>query len=133
MTFLDKLSDKFLTNPFFECNRTSKAKWKSIQPHDFIIKHYAGPVTYTVHGFMDKNNNNLYRNLKELMLTSQNSIVKAIYSLTELNDIKKTDTVGSQFRTGLKKLMQILYSKEPSYVRCIKSNHNKKSSNFRVY
>lgn len=81
-----------------------------------------------VHGFIDKNNNNLYRNLKELMLTSENSIIKSIYLTSELNDTKKSETVGSQFRTGLKKLMQILYSKEPSYVRCIKSNHNKKTS-----
>jgi myosin-1 len=65
-----------------------------------VIKHYAGPVTYTVHGFMDKNNNNLYRNLKELMLTSQNSIVKEIYFPTELNENKKSDTVGVSSSTS---------------------------------
>ena len=59
---------------------------------------------------------------------SQNSIVKSIYSLSELTEVKKAETVGSQFRTGLRKLMQILYTKEPSYIRCIKSNHSKRSS-----
>lgn len=61
---------------------------------DFVIKHYAGPVTYTVHGFLDKNNNDLYRNLKELMLKSQNSIVKSIYSSRELKETKKAETVS---------------------------------------
>lgn len=38
MTLIDKLSEKFVSNPHFECNRTSKAKWKSIQPHVNIRK-----------------------------------------------------------------------------------------------
>ena len=63
---------------------------------------------------MDKNKNNLYRNFKEvfigllivktflyysilfkikLMLTSQNPIIREIYSENELKEIKKTDTV----------------------------------------
>jgi myosin heavy subunit len=38
--------------------------------------------------------------------------------------------VATQFRTGLKHLMHILYEKTPSYIRCIKPNDSKKSSNY---
>ena len=61
------------------------------------------------------------------MLTSQNSIIKKVYFENELNETRKSDSVLSQFRAGLKKLMTILYAKEPSYVRCIKPNYYQKS------
>ena len=38
---------------------------------------------------------------------------------------KRPATVGTQFRTSLNDLMNILMSKEPSYIRCIKPNDNK--------
>lgn len=36
--------------------------------------------------------------------------------------LKRPETVGTQFRSSLNKLMDILMSKDPSYVRCIKPN-----------
>ena len=47
---------------------------------EFKIKHYAGTVRYTVDGFMDKNSDLLFRDLKELMGTSDNQIAKASQS-----------------------------------------------------
>lgn len=41
----------------------------------FRIVHYAGTVTYTVDGFMDKNNDLLFRDIKECMGASSNTIV----------------------------------------------------------
>ena len=66
------------------------------------------------------------------MLTSQNKVIKEIYTPAELNANKKNPTVGSQFRSGLKKLMCILYAKEPSYIRCIKPNIEKAPSNLKI-
>jgi myosin-1 len=64
------------------------------------------------------------------MLSSENEIIKSVYFESELKIKKRSRTVGSHFRTDLKKLMNILYSKNPSYVRCIKSNHLKEPSKF---
>jgi len=33
---------------------------------EFRLKHYAGDVTYSVKGFLDKNNDLLFRDLKEV-------------------------------------------------------------------
>ncbi len=75
-------------------------------------------------------------------MTSGNSIVKQIYeceassgaaseTLGGVSDASaRAQTVASQFRAGLKKLMHILYAKEPAYVRCIKPNHQKRAGTF---
>lgn len=36
--------------------------------------------------------------------------------------------VGTQFKTSLSSLLEILISKEPSYIRCIKPNERKEPS-----
>lgn len=40
--------------------------------------HYAGEVTYNVRGFLEKNNDLLYRDLREVMSHTTNSIIKVL-------------------------------------------------------
>lgn len=42
--------------------------------------HYAGEVTYNVRGFLEKNNDLLYRDLREVMSHTTNSIIKVLSS-----------------------------------------------------
>lgn len=53
-----------------------------------------------------------------------------VFPLTELNSKKRPDTAASQFKTSLARLVEILMSKEPSYIRCIKPNEAKKAGLF---
>jgi myosin V len=46
----------------------------------FTITHYAGAVSYTVFGFLDRNKDNLPEDLRALLSTSSNSIVATIFS-----------------------------------------------------
>uniref|UniRef100_H2YMW8 Myosin motor domain-containing protein n=1 Tax=Ciona savignyi TaxID=51511 RepID=H2YMW8_CIOSA len=103
---------------------------KTIGYEEFRLVHYAGEVTYSVKGFLDKNNDLLYRDLKVAMSESKHDIIKQAFPVTELARLKRPETVGSQFRTSLNRLMDILMSKEPSYVRCIKPNDAKMSDRF---
>lgn len=59
-----------------------------------------------------------------------NSFIYLLFHCLNLISIslKRPETVGSQFRSSLGKLMVILMSKEPSYVRCIKPNDIKTPS-----
>lgn len=41
-----------------------------------MLIHYAGDVTYNVNGFLDKNNDLLFRDLREMMSSTTNSIAK---------------------------------------------------------
>jgi myosin I len=48
-------------------------------PTAFRLKHYAGDVNYNVRGFLDKNVDSLFKDLKAAGYSSSNPIVKAIF------------------------------------------------------
>lgn len=50
--------------------------------------HYAGDVTYNVRGFLEKNNDLLFRDLREIMSHTTNSITKVRVQFTRENFIK---------------------------------------------
>eukprot|EP00038_Savillea_parva_P008188 m.175302 g.175302 ORF g.175302 m.175302 type:complete len:1110 (+) comp13968_c0_seq1:47-3376(+) len=122
--FLAVLSKAHGQHPHF----SSFATDKSVARDAFVVKHYAGDVTYNIAGFIDKNNDLLYRDLKAVMLTSSNEVITAIFSKDELESKKRPPTAGTQFRLSMQQLMETLMAKQPSYVRCIKPNSKKKPS-----
>uniref|UniRef100_H2YMW7 Myosin motor domain-containing protein n=1 Tax=Ciona savignyi TaxID=51511 RepID=H2YMW7_CIOSA len=127
-TFLTKMEETVGKHPHFITHALGNSKLrKTIGYEEFRLVHYAGEVTYSVKGFLDKNNDLLYRDLKVAMSESKHDIIKQAFPVTELARLKRPETVGSQFRTSLNRLMDILMSKEPSYVRCIKPNDAKMS------
>ncbi|XP_048583002.1 unconventional myosin-Ic-like isoform X2 [Nematostella vectensis] len=130
-TFLEKLEKSIGDHPHFVSHATTDyAERKTIGREEFRLKHYAGNVTYSVNGFVDKNNDLLYRDLKEAMCQSTNLILSEMFPKSEMQSLKRPDTAATQFKTSLSHLMTILMSKEPSYVRCIKPNEHKRSSRF---
>jgi len=82
----------------------------------FQIKHYAGDVVYSVDGFVDKNNDLLFRDIKSTMAASTNPIVVDCFPLSELESMKRPVTAGTQFKTSLNALIDILMAKTPSSV-----------------
>jgi myosin-1 len=108
----------------------SKQIITKIKLQEFRLIHYAGAVTYNVRGFLEKNNDLLFRDLKETMSNSSNNIVQSVFSKEEQKSKKRPDTAITQFKNSVNNLMHILMDKEPSYIRCIKPNGDKKSGNF---
>ncbi|XP_028032793.1 myosin-IA [Bombyx mandarina] len=92
---------------------------------DFRITHYAGDVTYAITGFMDKNKDSLWQDLKRLLHSSSNASLAAMWP-EGAADIQKTSrrppSAASLFRSSLAALVAGLHSKEPFYVRCLKPN-----------
>nr|XP_013801947.1 PREDICTED: unconventional myosin-Ic isoform X2 [Apteryx mantelli mantelli] len=130
-TFLEKLEETVKNHPHFLTHKLADQKTrKSLGREEFRLLHYAGEVTYSVAGFLDKNNDLLFRNLKETMCNSENPIINQCFDRTELTDKKRPETAATQFKNSLSKLMEILMSKEPSYIRCIKPNDAKQADRF---
>ncbi|KAK0134622.1 Unconventional myosin-Ih [Merluccius polli] len=126
LTFLAKLEEKMGGHPHFVTHKLADQKTrKSLQRGNFRLLHYAGEVTYCVVGFLDKNNDLLYRNVKEVMRQSNNAIIQNCFPSTEPESKKRPETVVTQFKGSLGGLTDVLLCKEPWYIRCIKPNDSK--------
>ncbi|XP_053711307.1 unconventional myosin-Ih isoform X1 [Synchiropus splendidus] len=131
LTLLEKMEEKIGGHPHFITHKLADQKTrKTLERGDFRLLHYAGEVTYCVVGFLDKNNDLLYRNGKEVMRQSKNPIVQHCFPSTEPDSKKRPETVVTQFKSSLVGLTDILMTKEPWYVRCIKPNEAKQPGRF---
>ncbi|NXU49002.1 MYO1G protein, partial [Turnix velox] len=100
---------------------------------DFRIKHYAGDVTYSVEGFLEKNKDTLFQDYKRLFYNSSDPVIRVMWpdgqqSITEVT--KRPLTTGTLFKNSMVALVDNLASKEPYYVRCIKPNEHKSPTIF---
>ncbi|KAJ3217621.1 Unconventional myosin-Ib [Dinochytrium kinnereticum] len=136
-TFLSKLNGIVASHKHFD-SREKNPRTSRLPPDVFLIHHYAGDVSYCVDGFLEKNKDLLYRDLLNLASTSSRPIVREMYGATntgvEDNSIsissKRPETLGSQFKASMSSLIELLMSKNPHYIRCLKPNASKKSGMF---
>lgn len=93
----------------------------------FQIQHYAGEVVYANYGMIEKNKDQLNKNLVEMLQeTVQNAYIKALYPV-QAKSFKKPPTVSTQFVAQMKTLMSNLSECNAHYVRTIKPNDQKKA------
>nr|XP_057938216.1 unconventional myosin-Ib isoform X4 [Doryrhamphus excisus] len=129
-TFLDKLNTVCAEHQHFESrlNKNSKFLNDHSLPHCcFRIQHYAGKVLYRVEGFVDKNNDLLYRDLSQAMYKANHTLIKHLFpegNPAKVN-LKRPPTAGFQFKASVGTLMRNLQTKNPNYIRCIKPNDKK--------
>ncbi|XP_063984112.1 unconventional myosin IC isoform X2 [Diachasmimorpha longicaudata] len=131
LSFLEKLNSNLGCHPHYISHMKADIQTQKIMGRDeFRLVHYAGDVTYSVRGFLEKNNDLLFRDLREVMSHTSNSITHAIFDVKDLTSKKRPDTAVTQFKNSLNNLVDILMGKEPSYIRCIKPNDFKISGQF---
>ncbi|XP_027020172.1 unconventional myosin-Ib isoform X3 [Tachysurus fulvidraco] len=129
-TFLDKLNTVCAEHQHFESRLSKNSKFLTDHslPHNcFRIQHYAGKVLYRVEGFVDKNNDLLYRDLSQAMYKANHSLMKLLFpegNPAKVN-LKRPPTAGFQFKASVSTLMRNLQTKNPNYIRCIKPNDKK--------
>ncbi|WAR05372.1 MYO1A-like protein [Mya arenaria] len=139
MTFLEKLNLSCKDHPHYESRKLRKNQNDRTLPHDaFRLKHYAGSVTYKVDGFLDKNNDLLYRDLSQAMFNCKHALLRKLFpegcaastikgGNPAQKSLKRPPTAGSQFKVSVQALMKNLLTKCPNYIRCIKPNDEKQS------
>ena len=138
-SLMDKLSEIHAKNAFFvKPKRTD---------NNFGVRHYAGVVTYNIHGFLDKNRDTLRQEIMDTLATSKKTFVAALFSTdTHTSDDhaqltlsrsfggrrpgSKVPTIISQFHQSLTELLGTLEQCHPFFVRCIKPNVSKASREF---
>ncbi|XP_048114752.1 myosin heavy chain, fast skeletal muscle-like [Alosa alosa] len=137
-TFKNKLYDQHLgKNQAFEKPKPKKGKAEA----HFSLVHYAGTVDYNVTGWLEKNKDPLNDSVIQLYQKSGVKLLPVLYPpVVEGNkNYTKTggggkkkkkggsmQTVSSQFRENLGKLMTNLRSTHPHFVRCLIPNEIKK-------
>ncbi|QLG72593.1 hypothetical protein HG535_0D03010 [Zygotorulaspora mrakii] len=110
----------FTTNPHFEL-RSSK----------FVIKHYAGDVTYDVNGITDKNKDQLQKDLVELIQTTVNPFISSIYpDAVDKNSKRRPPTAGDKIIKSANELVETLSKAQPAYIRTIKPNQTKSPNDY---
>ncbi|CAF1389118.1 unnamed protein product [Rotaria sordida] len=108
--------------------------WKNIDTNKlFLIRHYAGDVVYSVDGFLDKNRDTLFDDFKRLLYHSKNLILSSMWpdgekSITSIT--RRPLTTATKFRNSMINLSNLLSSKQPFYIRCIKPNDEKAANIF---
>ncbi|SPO02159.1 probable myosin I heavy chain [Cephalotrichum gorgonifer] len=99
----------------------------------FIVKHYAGDVSYTVDGITDKNKDQLLKGLLNLFQQSGNRFIHEIFPhQVDQDNRKQPPSAGDRIRSSANALVETLMKCEPSYIRTIKPNENKSPHEYNV-
>uniref|UniRef100_A0AAY5L824 Myosin motor domain-containing protein n=1 Tax=Esox lucius TaxID=8010 RepID=A0AAY5L824_ESOLU len=130
-SFKNKLYDQHLgKNKAFEKPKPAKGKAEA----HFSLVHYAGTVDYNITGWLDKNKDPLNDSVILLYGKSSVKLMATLYVAAPPEDPNKKggkkkggsmQTVSSQFRENLGKLMTNLRSTHPHFVRCLIPNESK--------
>jgi myosin-5 len=106
----------------------------------FMLVHYAGPVTYETDGFMVKNKDEIPRGASKLLKSLSKDFVKLLgmmmgdsagasggtsdWDSPRASAKKKRPTIASQFKMQLDELCTRVDSTTPHYIRCLKPNQS---------
>ncbi|XP_062977575.1 myosin XVB [Elgaria multicarinata webbii] len=100
----------------------------------FTVQHYAGPVTYQVHKFLNKNHNQLHPEILNIFSQSHLKLVSSLFQRVKEQQPnqrepgrpkRQASTLVSRFQQSLQDLMAKLDSSHIFFVRCIKPNSKK--------
>ena len=127
-----------------ECERYRKPRTRV---PTFTVEHYAGPVDYTITGFLLKNKDTLDADLSATLLASSVAHVRQVFSPASWGAPLSggsgaasptagggapagATTIASTFKRQLVALMTTLDACDPHFIRCIKSNNRKVRDTF---
>lgn len=97
----------------------------------FVIKHYAGDVQYTIEGMTDKNKDQLLKDLLNLIAQSQNQFLHTLFPHQVDQDSKRRPpTASDKIKSSANDLVATLMKCSPSYIRTIKPNENKSPTEY---
>ncbi|XP_019763292.2 unconventional myosin-Ib [Dendroctonus ponderosae] len=102
--------------------------------NSFQIRHFAGSVTYKIHGFIDKNRDNLPKEHSRAMFRCDLSIMQELFpeGNPKRSSVKRPISTSAQIQVSLGSLFKSVGHRQTHYIRCIKPNETKQSKMFEV-
>ncbi|XP_029467512.1 unconventional myosin-XIX isoform X2 [Rhinatrema bivittatum] len=128
--FQSRIEKALSSSPCISRDKFSKT------PH-FIVSHYAGRVSYQLEDMVEKNKDPVPAELIQLLQDSQDCLIQKLFPVEEGQTDNKTQnrapvlTVVSKFKGSLERLMHVLNSTAPHYIRCIKPNMDCQAMTFK--
>ena len=131
-------------NAFFVRPKVRKADMEDA----FVLKHYAGEVTYHVAGWLEKSRGFLRADMRRLLITSDCHLLTNLPGVVEDEPKeeassggrgrggrgggggKRNTTVGTKFAAELTQLVTLLNSVSSRFIRCLKPNMLKRCDCF---
>ncbi|KAG9103459.1 class II myosin [Ceratobasidium sp. 370] len=99
----------------------------------FLVKHYAGDVMYTVAGMTDKNKDALVKDLTDLIGNSGNQFLQTLFpDRPDPNSKKRPPSAGDKIKASAGALVENLMRAQPAYIRTIKPNQNRSATEYDV-
>ncbi|XP_058673510.1 myosin XVB [Ammospiza caudacuta] len=134
-TFLQKCHYHHANSPWY-----SKPK---LPLPEFTVQHYAGPVTYQVHKFLNKNRDQLRPEVLDIFSQSRLKVVSEIFQRAKAaygqrRELRgrglrpQASTLVSKFQQSLQELTAKLRGSHAFFIRCITPNPRKLSNVFDV-
>ncbi|KAL3084116.1 hypothetical protein niasHT_033220 [Heterodera trifolii] len=127
--FVLRLSSASPGATFFKAKQSNRVP----SPHHFTIAHYAGPVGYSVDGWLEKNRDAVDGALLELLATSSHSLASQLFARRE-SAVKGSSPRGSAmaqatishvYREQLTALLRTLRNTQAHFIRCIVPNQQR--------
>jgi len=128
-TYKEKLYAQHLgKHPSFGKPKPSKSKYEA----HFDLHHYAGTVSYSVTGWLDKNKDPINEYVAGMFKTqNKNALLSYLFQdigaedTTQKGSKKGSQTISANHREQLNRLMKTLGATHPHFVRCIIPNEIK--------
>ncbi|GAA0167329.1 actin binding motor protein [Lithospermum erythrorhizon] len=113
LTFANKLRQHLSSNSCF----------RGVKGGAFGVLHSVGEVLYDTNGFLEKNRDPLHAETIQLLKLCKGQLPRAFAS--KLGSQSHNQSVASEFKGQLFKLVQQLETTTPHFIRCIKPNSKK--------
>ena len=124
-TLLEKLNaehTKAHPSDFYLTPKLTGGKGRKGPVDCFVVRHFAGPVDYSVCGFLEKCKDRLPPDAEALVKASKNTFVAALFeedpaAASTPRRGGRVPTLGGQFKDSLHELYETLMATDPHFVR----------------
>ncbi|KAJ9087552.1 class II myosin [Entomophthora muscae] len=92
----------------------------------FVVRHYAGDVSYEIRGMTEKNRDQLSKDILNLVKSSGSKFIQSIFpDQVDTDSKRRPPTASDRIKSSAGALVSNLMRSQPSYIRCIKPNATK--------